>query len=171
MGQFKNKLSFYYILGMVSRKEVLYMLLGHAMKSIFFWFGVLSALSYFVDYLGIIKDAPSFVDTIIPFSPLLAILFMALAATEITNKAIKEDREACRKDFYSRSPQARIDKAYRVFSKLYEYGESIKNTTTAQYQHWDGEAIKALTEHCNQCGLETYLSNTGRIEGVNPVLS
>jgi hypothetical protein len=89
---------------------------------------------------------------------------------EEKNNVIVETSE----QYLALNPDARIDKAHRVFCKLYKWGEQLKEGKAGidQKQQWDKEVRKALNEHCNRDCIDIYLMNTGRTspsQGITPL--
>jgi hypothetical protein len=74
-------------------------------------------------------------------------------------------RSARLTELYETMPEAKKDKTFRIFYRLYKEGESLKNAGTEQRQQWDEDIYQNLRHYCGNNFANNYLMHTGRRYG------
>lgn len=143
----------------------------HVMTTMRGWLGVAAVALLLVIAIGLPRVPP---DLLVPGAhPWISFVAWALLAFLILfyapGQALKEHKDALGQDFYRWDAEPNIDRAYRIFDRLYRAGIRWRAALTEQRQAWDQDVRKAILEHCNEQCRNIYLMNTGRIDSVFPL--
>jgi|SRR3972149_11281640 len=157
--------------------------LGGILKRFYYWIPpiFLDLFDLYNRYIKKLLPANYQQDINMPYSlGLLIFILMILWAGlmtfhelhKISEKEIKNIKAETIEEYLSLNPDARIDKAHRIFCKLYKEGQMNISGKVGEdrWQTWDENIRKAMLEHCNKECINIYLMNTGRIhEGITPL--
>lgn len=93
----------------------------------------------------------------------LALLVLVVAvALETTYRTVRDDRAEAAKDFYKGSRVAQLERAHRVFCRLYKEGEALTNGTAEALQAWDRKVIRDLEDYGTASCVHNYFVDTNR---------
>ncbi len=144
------------------------LLIKSAFCTLSFWITATVFLIYLSPLLGIeTQPWKARIEFVEEFGHYFLIAVAVLAGINALNKATKRSRKQAEENLYLVSPDARRDRATRVFLDLYVRGERLREGTTNQRQEWDQDARRAIIDHCREDFLHLYISNTGRTEMSN----
>lgn len=136
--------------------------------------GVPGAILSILFLIGIDLSFLTKIDISGPIGLGVIVLVVIVVGMETAHRIVKDETLKAAEKFYSVNPQARIERAHKIFYDLWQSAQKNgEKWTLEQKRHWDEQARVELVEHCELGMLSNYLHKTrpgeDPLKGISPL--